>query len=116
MKVAPVPSTNSTKDELATECQQSIGGEVGDAIGGEIQYSAPQVAQRDEPLLEELAIEMQARGLLVRDIGNGFKDASGRLAADVLKIFSWKVPASLLDRAGAVADRNKNESSNALQS
>jgi hypothetical protein len=56
-------------------------------------YSAPQIAGRDEPFhsairehlkghtqgLEDLAIEMLARGLSVRDIEDAFKDESGRL-------------------------------------
>jgi putative transposase len=60
---------------------------------GAIEYSAPQVAGRAEPYrsairehlkghtqaLEELAIEMLARGLSVRDIEDAFKDESGRL-------------------------------------
>jgi putative transposase len=60
---------------------------------GAIEYSAPQVAGRKEPYrsairehlkghtraLEELAIEMLARGLSVRDIEDAFKDECGRL-------------------------------------
>ncbi len=60
---------------------------------GFIPYSAPQVAGRAEPFrsdlrahlkgrseaLEDLAIEMLARGLSVRDIEDAFKDESGRL-------------------------------------
>ena len=60
---------------------------------GLMEYSAPQVAGRDEPFrsairehlkghtqgLEDLAIEMLARGLSVRDIEDAFKDESGRL-------------------------------------
>ena len=60
---------------------------------GAIEYSAPQVAGRAEPYrsairehlkghtqaLEELAIEMLARGLSVRDTEDAFKDESGRL-------------------------------------
>jgi putative transposase len=60
---------------------------------GAIEYCAPQVAGREEPYrsairehlkghtqaLEELAIEMLARGLSVRDIEDAFKDESGRL-------------------------------------
>jgi transposase-like protein len=60
---------------------------------GAIEYSAPQVAGREEPYrsairehlkghtraLEELAIEVLARGLSVRDIEDAFKDESGRL-------------------------------------
>jgi transposase-like protein len=56
-------------------------------------YSAPQIAGRDVPFrspirahlkghtqgLEDLAIEMLARGLSVRDIGDAFKDECGRL-------------------------------------
>jgi putative transposase len=56
-------------------------------------YSAPQIAGRDEPFrsairehlkghaqgLEDLAIEMLARGLSVRDIEDAFKDETGRL-------------------------------------
>jgi putative transposase len=58
-----------------------------------VDYSAPQVAGREEPFhsalrehlkghtqaLEGLAIEMLARGLSVRDIEDAFKDESGRL-------------------------------------
>jgi transposase-like protein len=60
---------------------------------GLMEYSAPQVAGRDEPFrsairdhlkghtqtLEDLAIELLARGLSVRDIEDAFKDESGRL-------------------------------------
>ena len=60
---------------------------------GFIEYSAPQVAGTEEPFrselrrhlkghseaLEDLAIEMLARGLSVRDIEDAFKDESGRL-------------------------------------
>ena len=60
---------------------------------GLMDYSAPQIAGRDEPFhsairehlkghtqgLEDLAIEMLARGLSVRDIEDAFKDESGRL-------------------------------------
>ena len=60
---------------------------------GAIEYSAPQIAARDAPFrsqihthlkghtqaLEDLAIEMLARGLSVRDIEDAFKDESGRL-------------------------------------
>ena len=92
MKVAPVPSTNSTKDELATECRQSIGGEVGDAIGvittsimsslavsvrsaeGEIEIfriaGGPNVTSRCS---RSWRLRCRRRGLLVRNIGN-FKD------------------------------------------
>src|SRR5436190_5685639 len=58
-----------------------------------MEYSAPQIAGRDEPFrsaireqlkgrtqgLEDLAIEMLARGLSVRDIEDAFKDETGRL-------------------------------------
>ncbi len=58
-----------------------------------MEYSAPQVAGREEPYrsairehlkgrtqgLEDLAIEMLARGLSVRDIEDAFKDETGRL-------------------------------------
>jgi Transposase, Mutator family len=58
-----------------------------------MEYSAPQIAGRDEPFrsairehlkghtqgLEDLAIEMLARGLSVRDIEDAFKDENGRL-------------------------------------
>ena len=58
-----------------------------------MEYSAPQIAGRDEPFrsairehlkghtqgLEDLAVEMLARGLSVRDIEDAFKDESGRL-------------------------------------
>ncbi len=60
---------------------------------GFIDYAAPQVAGRDAPFrselrdhlkghseaLEDLAIEMLARGLSVRDIEDAFKDETGRL-------------------------------------
>ena len=60
---------------------------------GLIDYAAPQVAGRAEPFrselrahlkghseaLEDLAIEMLARGLSVRDIEDAFKDEEGRL-------------------------------------
>src|SRR4029453_9833891 len=60
---------------------------------GLMDYSAPQIAGRDEPFrsairehlkghtqgLEDLAIEMLARGLSVRDIEDAFKDETGRL-------------------------------------
>ena len=58
-----------------------------------MEYSAPQIAGRDEPFrsairehlkghtqaLEDLAVEMLARGLSVRDIEDAFKDETGRL-------------------------------------
>lgn len=60
---------------------------------GPIEYAAPQIAGRDEPFrsgirahlngrtqaLEDLAVELLARGLSVRDIEDAFKDESGRL-------------------------------------
>src|SRR5262249_20542454 len=60
---------------------------------GLMEYSAPQIAGRDEPFrsairehlkghtqgLEDLAIEMLARGLSVRDIEDAFRDENGRL-------------------------------------
>ena len=60
---------------------------------GFVDYAAPQIAGRDEPFrseireslkgrtqaLEDLAVEMLARGLLVRDIEDVFRDESGRL-------------------------------------
>ncbi|MCP4209171.1 MAG: IS256 family transposase, partial [Shimia sp.] len=60
---------------------------------GRIDYSAPQVAGTAEPFrselkrhlkghsegLEDLAVEMLARGLSVRDIEDAFKDEAGRL-------------------------------------
>jgi transposase-like protein len=60
---------------------------------GLIDYAAPQIAGRDEPFrseirdhlkgrtqaLEDLAVELLARGLSVRDIEDAFKDESGRL-------------------------------------
>jgi len=60
---------------------------------GLMEYAAPQIAGRDEPFrsairehlkghtqgLEDLAIEMLARGLSVRDIEDAFKDKNGRL-------------------------------------
>jgi putative transposase len=116
-------STGSAKDELvklATRLivEEALEAEAGDAVGrdyyehgaqpgqgyrngyrtgrlktGLMEYSAPQIAGRDEPFrspirahlkghtqgLEDLAIEMLARGLSVRDIEDAFKDESGRL-------------------------------------
>jgi transposase-like protein len=60
---------------------------------GLMEYAAPQIAGRDDPFrsairehlkghtqgLEDLAIEMLARGLSVRDIEDAFKDENGRL-------------------------------------
>jgi transposase-like protein len=60
---------------------------------GMVEYAVPQVAGRDEPYrsviagqlrghteqLEDLAVELLARGLSVRDIEDAFKDESGRL-------------------------------------
>ena len=60
---------------------------------GRIRYAAPQVAGTDEPFrsdlrahlkghsegLEDLAVEMLARGLSVRDIEDAFREESGRL-------------------------------------
>ena len=60
---------------------------------GLVEYAAPQIAGRDEPFrseirehlkgrtqaLEELAVELLARGLSVRDIEDAFKDETGRL-------------------------------------
>jgi putative transposase len=60
---------------------------------GAIEYAAPQIAGRDDPFrseirdhlkgrtqaLEDLAVELLARGLSVRDIEDAFKDESGRL-------------------------------------
>jgi putative transposase len=60
---------------------------------GFVDYSAPQIAGRDEPFrseirehlkgrtqaLENLAVELLARGLSVRDIEDAFRDESGRL-------------------------------------
>jgi putative transposase len=60
---------------------------------GLIDYAAPQIAGRDDPFrseirdhlkgrtqaLEDLAVELLARGLSVRDIEDAFKDESGRL-------------------------------------
>ena len=108
--------------KLATRLivEEALEGEAGDAVGrdyyehgaqlgqgyrngyrtgrlktaeGLMEYSAPQIAGRDEPFrspirehlkghtqgLEDLAIEMLARGLSVRDIEDAFKDESGRL-------------------------------------
>jgi hypothetical protein len=108
--------------KLATRLivEEALEGEAGDAVGrdyyehgaqsgqghrngyrtgrlktaeGLMEYSAPQIAGRDEPFqsairehlkgrtqgLEDLAIEMLARGLSVRDIEDAFKDSSGRL-------------------------------------
>jgi len=60
---------------------------------GFIEYAAPQIAGREEPFrsqihhclkgrtqaLEDLAVELLARGLSVRDIEDAFRDESGRL-------------------------------------
>ena len=60
---------------------------------GFVDYAAPQIAGRDEPFrseirealkgrtqaLEDLAVELLARGLSVRDIEDAFRDESGRL-------------------------------------
>lgn len=60
---------------------------------GVIDYATPQIAGRDEPFrseirehlkgrtqaLEELAVELLARGLSVRDIEDAFRDESGRV-------------------------------------
>ena len=60
---------------------------------GFVEYSAPQIAGRDTPFrseirdhlqgrtqaLEDLAVEMLARGLSVRDIEDAFRDETGRL-------------------------------------
>lgn len=60
---------------------------------GLIEYAAPQIAGRDEPFrsairehlkgrtqaLEDLAVELLARGLSVRDIEDAFKDETGQL-------------------------------------
>jgi hypothetical protein len=60
---------------------------------GLIEYAAPQIVGRDEPFrseirdhlkgrtqaFEDLAVELLARGLSVRDIEDAFKDESGRL-------------------------------------
>ena len=60
---------------------------------GLVEYSAPQIAGRDEPwrseirehlkgrtqALEDLAVELLARGLSVRDIEDAFRDETGRL-------------------------------------
>jgi transposase-like protein len=60
---------------------------------GFVEYAAPQTAGRDRPFrseirehlkgrtqaLEDLAVELLARGLSVRDIEDAFKDESGRL-------------------------------------
>jgi hypothetical protein len=71
----------------------SAGSAARNNLSGLMEYSAPQIAGRDEPFrssirehlkghtqgLEDLAIEMLARGLSVRDIEDAFKDESGRL-------------------------------------
>jgi transposase-like protein len=60
---------------------------------GLVEYAAPQIAGRDQPFrseirehlkgrtqaLEDLAVELLARGLSVRDIEDAFRDESGRL-------------------------------------
>ena len=60
---------------------------------GFVEYAAPQIAGRDEPFrseirdhlkgrtqaLEDLSVELLARGLSVRDIEDVFKDETGRL-------------------------------------
>ena len=70
---------------------------------GFIGYSAPQVAGTAEPFgselrrhlkgpseaLEDLAVEMLARGLSVRDIEDAFKDETGRLLLSRRRYPSW---------------------------
>ena len=65
---------------------------------GLVDYAAPQIVGRDEPFrseirkslkgrtqaLEDLAVELLARGLSVRDIEDAFRDESGRLLKIVL--------------------------------
>jgi putative transposase len=60
---------------------------------GLVEYSAPQIAGRDQAYrseirehlkgrtqaLEDLAVELLARGLSVRDIEDAFRDETGRL-------------------------------------
>ena len=62
---------------------------------GMVDYAAPQVTGREEPFhseirdtlkgriqaLEDLAVELLARGLSVRDIEDAFRDESGRSVA-----------------------------------
>jgi len=92
-----------TRDALGRDCYER-GGEEGrgyrngcrtgrlKTAEGAIEFSAPQVAGRDEPFrseirehakgrteaLEELAVEMLARGLSVRDIEDAFRADDGR--------------------------------------
>ncbi len=68
---------------------------------GLIEYAAPQIARRDEPFrseirdrlkgrtqaLEDLAVELPARGLSVRDIEDAFRDESGRLSLSRTAVF-----------------------------
>jgi len=70
-----------------------------------MEYSAPQIAGREEPFhsairehlkghtegLEDLAIEMLARGLSVRDIEDAFKDEAGRLLLSKTAVLSGVV-------------------------
>ena len=77
---------------------------------GAMEYSAPQIAGREEPYrsairehlkgrtqgLEDLAIEMLARGLSVRDIEDAFKDETGRLLCkrlgEAVQVFGRIIP------------------------
>jgi transposase-like protein len=93
-----------TRDALGRDChergaEEGRGYRNGHRTGrlktaeGEIAFSAPQVSGRDEPFrseirahargrteaLEELAVEMLARGLSVRDIEDAFRADDGRL-------------------------------------
>ena len=136
--------------KLATRLvvEEALEGEAGDAVGREyyahgarpgqgyrngirpgrmktaegfIEYSAPQIAGRDEPFrsairehlkghtqaLEDLAIEMLARGLSVRDIEDAFKDESGRLLLSRTAVS--ELGARLWDDYQAFAKRDLSE-------
>src|SRR5262249_58126073 len=88
---------------------------------GLMEYSAPQIAGRDAPFrsairghlkghtqaLEDLAIEMLARGLSVRDIEDAFKDESGRLLLSRTAVS--EMGARLWEDYQAVAKRDLGE-------
>ena len=80
---------------------------------GTIAYSAPQIAGRDDPFrseirphlkgnseaLEDLAVEMFARGLSVRDIEEAFRNDKGELLLSRTASPSGCVPASAANRS-----------------
>jgi hypothetical protein len=80
---------------------------------------SPQIAGRDEPFrsairehlkghtqgLEDLAIEMLARGLSVRDIENAFKDENGRYSPRRQRGSAFSSPRPDHSRRGIVASQ-----------